>query len=249
MSGGKVKLWQQAARELREIRWELVKVIPIAVVVLVLVNLSWAPAYERGLFTGVLLTGLVWIVSWTVWVTRDLGSRLNGVMAEDVTNEVCHSHPNALASLPSYKFPRFDIDTVLVTHAAVYAVETKWRSSKQDHRDLVRLGRRLFRDVEQFRGHLKDKQIPESWIRGVLVVRGPGAKGLKSRVLDLGGGAQIRVVSGTGFPEWLDGQGKGMVGPDFAAQLIRELREENAEQEHEQQLEVGPVLRWLARVK
>ena len=247
VSAGKVLLWRAALQELRDIRWELVRLLPIAVGFLVFAHLPWIPVYERGLLTGAWLVGLAWVVSWVVWVVSGLGFRLNGVWAEQVTNDVCRTHPNALAYLPSYKFSNFDVDTLLATRSAIYAVETKWRSKGQSRHEVVRQARQLHRDVTLLQRELSDQPIPREWIRGVLVVRGPGAKGLKCELLDLGGGARIRVVPGPELPQWLDGQATGMVGPDFATQLMKDLRDSNSFRERE--IDAGPVLRWIARVK
>lgn len=228
-------------------RRDLINLIPVVVAFVIVLNLPWWPEYERGLLTGAFLVAVLWVVSWAVWVLSGLGFRLNGVMAEDVTNEVCRKHPNALASLPSYKFPRFDVDTVLVTHAAVYAVETKWRSRPPSPAQLERDVTQLQRDVAAFRSEVSDEGIPPSWVRGLLVVRGPGSRGLVSALVEVGGGERIRVVSGADFPTWLDGQDSGKVGPDFAAGLVKRLRTYNRAEE--ERIDAGPVLRWLARAR
>ena len=248
VSGGRLKLWQAAGQELRSLRRDLLGLLPIVVGFIVMMNLPWWPPYERGFMTGAFIVVLLWVVSWAVWVLSGLGFRVNGVMAEDATNEVCRKHPNALETLPSFKFPRFDIDTVLVTSAAVYAVETKWRSRPPTPDELERDATRLHRDLRAFREVLTDQQIPDEWVRGVLVVRGPGSKAVKPQLLEVDRGrGRVRVVNGADFPVWLDGQNRGMVGVDYADRLIRHLQMCN--REREQEIEAGPILRWLARAR
>lgn len=230
-------------------RGELLRLIPPVLAFLIVINLPPWPTYEKGLLTGAFLVATLWMISWVVWVMSGLGFRLNGVMAEDATNEVCRKHRNTLAVLPSYKLPTFDIDTVLVTRAAVYAVETKWRSREPSERELRRDLYRLHRDVRAFRAELEGAGVPPQWIRGVLVVRGPGGRRIPTRLVDVGHGERIRIVNAAELPKWLDGQegGIAMVGPDFASDLVCRLRDSN--QEREESLEAGPVMRWLARTR
>lgn len=249
VSAGRLRLWQEAWRVVVDTRGDLLRLIPMVLAFLILLNLPWWPTYEKGLLTGAFIVATLWMISWVVWVMSGLGYRLNGVMAEDATNEVCRKHRNTLAMLPSYKLPTFDIDTVLVTRAAVYAVETKWRYREPPERDLRRDLYRLHRDVCAFRAELEGEGVPPQWIRGVLVVRGPGGRGLSTRLVDVARGERIRIVNSAQLPTWLDGQedGIGMVGPDFASDLVRRLRDSN--QEREERLEAGPVMRWLARTR
>ncbi len=247
VSAGKLKLWQAARAELARQRGGIARLVAVMAVGLVFCNVPWWPSYERGLLTGVLLAMTGGVIAWSVWVTSGLAFRLNGVWAEEWTNGVLAKHASTLALLPSYKFSRFDIDVVLATRSAIYAVETKWTSSRLSQDDLVVLAGRLQRDVVKLRRVMVGQGTPESWIRGLLVVWGPNVRAIGSQLIDVGGGAQVRVVAGQLLTEWLDTQSAGKVGPDYAADLIRRLNVDNAS--IEDQIEAGRVMRWLARTR
>jgi hypothetical protein len=246
-----VIVWQAALDVVRRNALSLALLLVLAIGLVAIVNLPFWPVYERGLLTGIVIVTLLWAASWSVWVTSGLAHRLNGVWAEEVTNEELKKHPNSLGLLANYKFDGWDIDSVLVTRSAVYAVECKWRGSKRSDRDfhyeLLRDAKRLQRNVVQFRDEMAGMEVPESWIRGLLVVRGPAAHGLESRLMELPDGSQVRVVSGDGLAAWLESQSTGKIGPDFAGTLIAQLTAANAVREAE--VEVGPVMRWVARVR
>jgi hypothetical protein len=244
-------VWRAALDEIKgNARW-LGALAAFVVLLVAFVNIGWWPVYERGLLTGVLIVMFLWMVSWGVWVTSGLAHRLNGVWAEEVTNDELRKHRNSLGVLANFKFDGWDIDSVLVTRSAVYAVECKWRGSKRSdqdfHYELLRDAKRLQRNVVQFRVEMAGLEVPESWIRGLLVVRGPAARGLENRLLTLPDGSQVRVVSREGLSTWLDAQSTGKIGPDFAANLISRLTVGNAERESE--IQVGPFMRWVARVR
>jgi hypothetical protein len=247
VSAGRLRLWQAAWQEVLLMRRELLKLIPFVLVFLVLLNLPMWPTYEKGLLTGAFVVAVAWMVTWVIWVMSGLGYRLNGVMAEDATSDVCRKHARTLACLPSYKLERVDVDLLLVTRCAVYNVETKWRYRAPTDARLRGDIRRLHGDVLELRHELDGQGVPPAWIRGVLVVRGPGARALATRLVDVGGGDRIRVVSGVDLPAWLETQDRGMVEDDFARQLVSRLRLAN--RERERRFQAGPVLRWLARAR
>lgn len=247
VSGGRLMLWRAAIARFNDIRGELLWPAVVVAGGLVLVNLPWWPPYERGLMTGAVVVTALWILAWVVWVMSGLGHRLNGVMAEDVTNEFLRKHQRTLASLPNYKLESVDIDNVLVTCAAVYAVEVKWRGTQPSRRRVRDDADRLQAAVDELRAQLDGTGIPKSWIRGLLVLQGPGARSIPTELLRLKGQERVRVVSGVDLPAWLDGQDRGMIGPDFAARLVEGLRRSNTDLEAA--LDAGPVLRWLARTR
>jgi hypothetical protein len=246
-------LWRDARQELVARRSEFMRLAAVVMAVAVVLNLpwwpnvAWWPESTRAFLTGVLLTGCAWVMAWIVWVTSGLGFRLNGVWAEEATTDECRRHPHALGVLASYKFERFDIDTVLVTRAAVYAVETKWQSRRTYPYRPERDARQLQADVRRLREDLGNQLVPQGWIRGVLLIRGPGSIGVGSHLVDVGHGEFVRVVSEAEFGPWLDGQGQGKVGPGFAADLVRYLETTNAEREA--QLEASRTMRWIARTR
>lgn len=247
VSGGRLVLWREVLDELVGMRRELILPGIAAIVIIVILNLPWWPAYERGLFTGAFVTTCIWIMSWVLWVMSGRGLRLNGVMAEDVTNDVLRKHPRALATLSSYKREFGDIDNVLVTGSGVYAIEVKWRQKAPSRWWLKNEADHLQAAVEELRAQLERLGICDVWIRGVLLIRGPGSDTVQTQLLDVGTGRRVRVVTSTGLAAWLDGQDGAQIPPATAESLINDLRLANAALE--EQVNAGPVLRWLARVR
>jgi hypothetical protein len=249
VSGGKVIVWRAAMDEMRA-RW--LDLIQLAAVLAVPVIVGWwmfPNDAAKGLMAGVMAASFFWMSLWLIWVNGGLAPRLLGTWAEERTNARLRRHRNVLAVLPSYKFDRFDLDAVLVTRAAVYVVESKYKSTRSSggilDREIKRDAERLQRNLEQFRDEMPPG-VPATWLRGLIVVWGGASESVGERRVELPGGVAVKALSAGSLDAWLDGQ-HGKIGPDFAAQFVRDLEAQNADRE--QAIEAGPVLRWLARVR
>lgn len=249
VSGGKVIVWREAMREAKA-RWlDLVRLGAVLAVPVVVGWVLFPSDVAKGLMTGVMAASWFWMSVWMVWVNGGLAPRLLGTWAEEQTNERLRRHPNVLAVLPSYKFDRFDIDAILVTRAAVYVVESKYKGARSStsmlDREIKGDAERLQRNLEQFRAEMPSG-VPSTWLRGLIVVWGGASEAVGERKVELRDGVAVKALSADHLDMWLDGQ-HGKIGPDFALQFVRDLEIQNSERE--QAVEAGPVLRWLARVR
>jgi hypothetical protein len=248
VSGGRIQAWRSVLGDARRHRRHLASVGAAVAVGVVLVNVPLLPAYERGLLTGAVVGGGCWVVSWFVWVTQGHAARLNGLWAEDDTNNVLAKHRHVLAMVPSLKFPDWDVDAVAIAPAGVFAVETKWRGSTAHRGVLEAWAATAATDARTLRNFLAPwPGLPGSLVRPLLVVCGPAAKGLTEQVIAAPLGP-VTVIPGRLLESWLNRHGTGPVGTDYARDLGAHLHRV-AEQRDALNVDAGPVLRWLARTR
>ena len=76
------------------------------------INLPFVPGstYVRGLTTGMLLAGLLWLLSWFAWVTSGLAFRIQGTFAKEAVTAQLRKDGNVFAVVPSLKFDKHDVD-------------------------------------------------------------------------------------------------------------------------------------------
>lgn len=249
VSAGGVEAWRAAFTELRRHRRDLLYALPGFVGFLVVVNLPWLPAYERGLLTGAALVIALWTVVWLVWVTSGLSLRLNGVWAEEAINEQLAASPKIYGVVPSVKMGGYDVDTVAVSRGAVLAVETKWSLREANDSYVDRVAHQAARGCRTLRHELAGEELPTDLIQAVVVLCGPGAREATPRIqqVQMGWVTEVAVVGALHLDAWLADHRGGHIGPDFADRLLRDLRT-LAEQRDRTAIQAGWVVRRFARI-
>jgi hypothetical protein len=246
VAGGRLQVWRAARAEIARSRRDLAMLGGFAVLWCVFFNLPWIPAYERGLFTGVGLVVVLWSACWTVWVLGGLSHRLNGVWAEDGVIDALRRHERAYAAVPSYGLHGRDIDCVLITAAAVYAVEVKWVGGTPGAHRWRGMCSQVARDMKALRRDVVSEGVPEHLVRGLLVLCGPGSRDLVS-CLRTYEEQRMRIVSGRGLEGWLEGQTWGPFDRDLADDLSARLTQTASERDAAPDL--SRPMRWLARTR
>ncbi len=226
VSAGGVEAWRAALTEMRRQRRDLLFAPPVFVGLLVVVNLPWIPAYERGLLSGVVIVGTLWLVTWLIWVISGLSLRLNGVWAEQAISDQLASAPKIYGVVPSFKFDHYDIDTVAVTRGGVLAVETKWHLGEVREGYLDRAVHQAAAACRSLRHELAREELSSDSIKPVVVLCGPKARDMPIAVrqVQVDSVAEVTVVGAAHLEDWLDKQRGGHVGPDFAARILRDLK-------------------------
>jgi hypothetical protein len=244
VSGGRVEAWRATFTVGRTRRGEIFKMLLALAAPLAFINVVYFPSYLSGLATGVLLTGAAWAITWQVWVSSGNGSRLNGLWAEDATNEALRDNDRVYATVPSLKFGQRDIDAVAITPSSVLAIETKWSGGALD---IERTCDRAARDARTLRLSLQNRGLTEDLVRAVVVVWGPLGRQLNEHVVHCSLG-DVTVVPGHELEAWLSRTPNGPIGPDYAAKIGDELHT-TAKLRDGLNVDAGPLLRWLGRTR
>jgi len=247
VSGGGVQAWQAALASLKARRKSLIPLATLVAAGAVVANVPYFPIYQRGLLTGALLVGALWMLAWVAWVVDGGGFRVNGIWAEDEIVGQLRRHPRTLGVVPSYKIGRRDIDALLVTMAAVYVVEVKWRRRPIDAEELHDMSCLIAKNVRHLRHEpcFQDGSAPIQ-VRGLLVVVGPGSRFFRTEKRQLGS-VGIRLLPEAVLSDWLDGQDRGLITADLAKSLVSDLR--GITVLREQALDLPLHLKYLARVR
>jgi hypothetical protein len=250
VNGGRVEAWKAALAYLTDDRWRLAQLVAVFLGGIVLVNLPIVPgaAYARGGATAMLITALLWALSWVAWVSSGLAFRVQGTFAEETVTELLRKSPNVFDVVASLKFGREDVDQVVVSPSGVIAVETKWRSRTPSAQQLSADADEAARKARSLRNQLAAVEttgLPPDLVAAALVICGPGRKGVQSRRVEAGLGP-VDVINAGDLDKWLVKRGRGIVGPDFAHKLAAELHQ-LARDRDKVAVTAGPVVRWLAR--
>lgn len=246
---GRVALYGDAARVVRENRRELAQAWLVAIAAVLFCTLfPGIPGYLRGLLTGTMLTLTVAASLWFVWHVNGLDARLEGTWAEEWTNEELAKASTVLEVVPSLRFDRFDVDHIAIARHGVYLVETK------RHRMLY--PGTIERDLEQaastsrtarnflLKG-IKFSPPPKEMIATLLVYWGRAGRDLEPSEYETTRGT-VTLIGGMKLTQWLDGKGNGYVGPDYARSLADELTA-IAETRESHQAPSSRMIRWFSR--
>ena len=244
-----MEAWRAALGELSASRRELLLALPLVVAVLVVMNLPWLPAYERGLLTGAFLVMILWILAWRVWVTSGLSLRLNGVWAEQEIAHRLSASRSVYSIIPSFNLDRVDIDAVAITRASVLAVEVKWRLAEVDGDYLDDVAFDAALRCRTLRHHLKIEGLSPELVNPLVVICGPKGRRLEvqRRPVQAGSIEWVDVMGSAALDEWLGRTTRGPIAPDFAERILNEL--EPIARHRDKLGQDGWLLRRLARVR
>jgi hypothetical protein len=252
IDGGRLEAWKAALAHLQCNRGLVAQCGLVILGATVVINMPFVPAgaYQRGLTTGLLVTGFLWILAWFAWVTSGLAFRIQGTLAQDAVTAQLRKGQHVFDVVASFKFDKRDVDQVIITPAGVTAVETKWHSTHPSDDTLLGAADQVARNARSMRHQLPSLAttgLPAELVTAALVVCGPGSHKVKSTVVTTGLGP-VDLVTVADLDRWLAKRGRGLVGPDFARTLASELHE-LAVSRDKASVNAGPVLRWLSRVK
>ena len=252
VSGGRIEAWRAALAFAKEHRGFLAQSVAFLLGAILFFNLPWwsLPNYVRGLLTGALVVGWLWLMSWSLWVTKGLAFRIQGAFAEDVVTDELRTSRHTFGVVRSLKFDRHDVDQVVITRAGIVAVETKWHAARLSPDSLMLEATLAARNARTLRHNLTTlttRGVPSQAVTAALVLCGPGRKGMKPVTTISTDYGPVEVVSGGEIESWLATKSSGPFGPDFAEKLAHELQE-LARSRDAQAVSAGPVLRWLARI-
>jgi hypothetical protein len=129
-------------------------------------------------------------------------------------------------------------------------VETKWHASRPSKDTLFGAANQAAMNARSMRLQLPSLAttgLPAELVTAALVVCGPGSREVNSAVVTTDAG-NVDLVTAADLDRWLARLDHGLVGPDFARTLARELHD-LAKSRDKASVKAGPVLRWLARSK
>jgi hypothetical protein len=253
IDGGRLEAWKAALAHLKRNRGLVVQCALVMLGAAALINMPFIPAsgpYQRGLTTGALVVGFLWILSWFAWVTSGLAFRIQGTLAQDAVTAQLRNGQNVFDVVASFKFDKRDVDQVIITPAGVTAVETKWHATRPSKDTLLGSANQVAMNARSMRHQLPSLAttgLPAELVTAALVVCGPGSRDVKSTVVttDIG---TVDLVTVADLDRWLARLDRGLVGPDFARTLASELHD-LAKSRDRASVKAGPVLRWLSRSK
>lgn len=253
IDGGRLEAWKAALAHLKRNRWLVVQCGLVLLGAAALINMPFVPAsgpYQRGLTTGALVVGFLWILSWFAWVTSGLAFRIQGTFAQDAVTAQLRKGQHVFDVVASFKFDKRDVDQVIITPAGVTAVETKWHATPPSKATLLGAANQVAMNARSMRHQLPSlatRGLPAELVTAALVVCGPGSLEVRSTVLSTGMGT-VDLVTAADLDRWLAKRDRGRVGPDFARTLAGESHD-LAKARDKASVKAGPVLRWLARSK
>jgi len=253
IDGGRLEAWKAALTHLKRNRGLVVKCGLVILGAAAVINMPFVPAggaYQRGLTTGALVTGFLWILSWFAWVTSGLAFRIQETFAQDAVTAQLRSGQSVFEVVASFKFDKRDVDQVIITPAGVTAVETKWHSARPSKDTLLAAADQVARNARSVRHQLPSLAttgLPAELVTAALVICGPGSREVKSAVVTTGQGP-VDLVTAADLDRWLAKRDRGLVGPDFARTLAGELHD-LAKSRDKASVNAGPLLRWLSRIK
>ena len=246
-----MEAWKAALAHLKLHRGLVVQCALVLLGAAALINMPFVPAsgpYQRGLTTGALVVGFLWIMSWFAWVTSGLAFRIQGTLAQDAVTAQLRNDRNVFDVVASFKFDKRDVDQVIITPAGVTAVETKWHATRPSKETLLGAANQVAMNARSMRHQLPSlatKGLPAELVTAALVVCGPGSREVTSTVVTTGIG-NVDLVTVGDLDAWLANRDRGPVGPDFARILASELHD-LAKSRDKASVKAGPVITWLAR--
>jgi hypothetical protein len=253
IDGGRQEAWKAALAHLKRNRGVVVQCAVVILGAAALINMPFVPAsgpYQRGLTTGALVVGFLWILSWFAWVTSGLAFRIQGTLAQDAVTAQLRKSQNVFDVVASFKFDKRDVDQVIITPAGVTAVETKWHATRPSNDTLLGAANQVAMNARSMRHQLPSLEtngLPAELVTAALVVCGPGSREVSSTVVTTGTGT-VDLVTAVDLEKWLAKRDRGPVGPDYARALAAELHH-LAKSRDKASVNAGPVLRWLSRSK
>jgi hypothetical protein len=251
VSGGSVELWRDALALAKTNRRELVttSVCTLGVVVILSV-LPGIPGYLRGLFTGVILVFLAWMVSWRIWVTSGLSLRLNGTWAEQAIASDLRGSPHVLHLVRSFKLDHRDIDAIAITRQHVLVVEVKWSLNSSWARTVDGAAVQTARACRSLRHQVRVDGLSPDLFLPVVIYCGREAAHLEPtrHPVQVGPIESVVVMGATHLEGWLADQSGGHISQEFAS-IITENIETLAEIRESANVDSSWMIRRLARAK
>jgi hypothetical protein len=247
---GKVIVYREAATFLRE-KWRwFVAAWSIAIALWLLI---WALPYgsfAKGFHAGIVLMVAAGWTIWLLWYVSGLLPRLEGTWAEEWTGEALDKSSVVLERIASLRFDRFDVDQLAITRSGVLAIESKMRRYLFEEtvgRDVADAAQHSRTVRHQLNTLPEAKQLGEGAVTAVLVYWGAGGREREPQTLSSSYG-DVVVIGARHFDRWLSELGSGLVGPDYAKKLAREI-ESLATDRDRLQRPPGVVLRLLTRTR
>jgi hypothetical protein len=175
------------------------------------------PGTWRGFVLGVFLSVTVGSVLYMANMLSGAGNRANGGDAERFTTEALRKlDQRRWVVFDHVAFADYDIDHVVIGPGAIFAVETKWRTTTPRQRDLIEFSSQAKRSADRLRLLLKSHGVKRD-VFSIVVLWGPGhSEALPPEGRPLGGAL---VVGGRHDETWrkvLEGRATGFE-IDFSA--------------------------------
>jgi hypothetical protein len=136
------------------------------------------PGTWRGFVLGVLVSLTVGMVLYMANMLSGAGNRASGGEAERFTIEALRKlDERRWVVFDHVAFADYDIDHVVIGPGAIFAVETKWRTTMPRNRDLLEFSSQAERSADRLRLLLKSHGVKRE-VASIVVLWGPGHREL-----------------------------------------------------------------------